>query len=87
MGAKIMTKHEHDAIERIRSDLGSEAAEIAKRVLRRQADSRVRALARMVGLRVRCKQGRYTILRTFSDTVEIESATEATVVAWIMEFA
>jgi hypothetical protein len=43
-------------------------------------------LARKVGLRVRCKKGRYTFLGAFTDTVEIENVTAATAVQLLKEF-
>jgi hypothetical protein len=77
----------HDkTIERVRDELGPEAAEIADGMLRRRADNRVRALARKIGLRVRSKNGRYTILGAFNDKVLLEDATAATAVQWLKEF-
>jgi hypothetical protein len=72
----IFTPSDRDKIERVKNELRAEAAEIAKGILQRRADNRVRALARKTGLRVRCKQGRYTILGAFNDTVIIENVHE-----------
>lgn len=80
-----MTREEA-AIERVRAELGPEAAEVAKGMLRRRADSRVRSLARKVGLRVRCKGGRYAILGAFTDRAKIENVNAATAIQWLIEF-
>jgi hypothetical protein len=55
-------------------------------MLKRRADGRVRALARKVGLRVRCKEGRYTILGAFNDTPEIENVSAETAYRWLKAF-
>ena len=70
------TRIKHDSIERVRNEWGPEAAEIAKDTLKRRADNQVRALARKVGLRARCKRGHYTILRALSDATRALASRE-----------
>jgi hypothetical protein len=69
-GAAMTDEH----MIRIRNDLGPEAEERAAEILRRRADARLRRLARNVGLRVRCKQGRYAILGAFSDSEMVDNS-------------
>jgi flagellar biosynthesis GTPase FlhF len=81
-----MSMTTREIIEKVRADLGDEAAEIAERMIAKRLDSRVRAYAKRVGLEAHKSGDRYTLSRSGSGIVAASGLKAADAIRWMREF-